>query len=104
MTPTTAHDHPGIASNRVCLDCRAVLVREGVDFDASVRALSSDVFVHWVPCDTLDVMRVICDFADAARVGDGKYACGVVCAARYDVFAGGRPCEVVNLATGDPVG
>jgi len=48
-------------------------------------------------------MCVICDFTDTARVGDGKYARGVVCAASDDVFAGGRPCEVVHLATGDSV-
>ncbi len=41
----------------------AVLRLEGVDMHRTVRGLSRNVLIHWVPCDTLNVMAVLGDLA-----------------------------------------
>jgi len=87
MTPTSPQDHAGVTSNRVDLESGAVLVGDGVHLDTAVRALGGDIFVHRIPCDALDVVGMIGDFANASGIRDGEDARGVVRAAGEDVFS-----------------
>ena len=87
--------------------------RDAVDVHRPVAALGGNVFIQRIPCNSLNIMRVLDNFVNtfpcsfqcqhvkqsdkSHTIHSGKDPCDVICATSNDVFSSGAPCQIVHL-------
>ena len=87
--------------------------RDAVDVHRAIAALGGNVFIQRVPCNSLNIMRVLDNFVNTFpcsfqcqhveqrekrhTIHSGKDPCDVVCATSNDVLSSRAPCQIVHL-------
>lgn len=94
---TTSYIHLRVTPNGGDLQ-DSILRLNGIQFDTSIARLGRNIFVHRVPCHSLDIVRVIRNFADTGSSSDRENSGSVVGGSSQNVLGSRRPSQVINFA------